>query len=62
VRKPVGRKGRGPRSYKTDSRHMSAAGRNKSMSKVCAIVVTRTYIGEALLGTLRSPNEPGRGP
>jgi len=47
--------------YKADSRHTWAAGRNTSMSKACAIVVTCTYIGEALLGTLRSPNEPGRG-
>jgi len=54
--------GRGPRPYKADSRHTWAAGRNKSMSKACAIVVTRTYIGEALLGTLRGPSEPGRGP
>jgi len=31
---------------------MWAAGRNTSMSKACAIVVTRTYIGEVLLGPL----------
>jgi len=58
ARKPVGR---GPRLYKADSCYMWAAGWNKSMSKACAIVVTRTYIGEALLGTLHGPNEPGRG-
>ena len=32
------------------------------MSKACAIVVTRTYTGEVLLGPWHGPNEPGRGP
>ena len=47
ARKPVGR---GPRLYNADSRHAWATGWNTSMSKACTIVVTRTYIGEELLG------------
>ena len=53
--------GRGPRLYKTDSHHVWATGWDTSMSKACAIVVTRTYTGEVLLGPWCGPNEPGQG-
>jgi len=46
---------------KAESRRVWAAGWDTSMNKACALVVTRTHIGEALLGTLRGPNERGRG-
>jgi len=53
-----GQKGEGS---KAESRRMRAAGWDTGMSKVCIIIVKRTYIGEWLLGWLRGPNEPGRG-
>jgi len=46
---------------KAESRRIRAASWDTGMSKACITVVKRTYIGEAILGCLRDPNEPGRG-